>query len=278
MAGLRRRLWARGLGVALLTVMVAAWAVATERGAQSASPAPATASAAPAGTSAAVPPSVSTIGVLSPAGELQAHSCTAAVVTSSSGEVIVTAAHCVAGTGAGLVFAPGYQAGTAPYGTWVVQHAYVSAGWLDNQNPEDDVAFLTVSAAAANPSAATVQAVVGGYSLASAPGADDQVRVSGYVAGDDVAVSCTADVYLTGAYPSFDCAGFAGGTSGGPWITNGATGTPVLAAVIGGLHQGGCSPDTSYSAPFTAATAAILARAAQDQAADILPSPNSDGC
>jgi hypothetical protein len=94
----------------------------------------------------------------------------------------------------------------------------------------------------------------------------------------DTATSCTTTVYWTRGYPSFDCDGFAGGTSGGPWITPGADGTPTLTAVIGGLHQGGCSPDTSYSSAFDATTASVLTRAEHGRPADTLPSPDSDGC
>src|SRR5579862_7309346 len=36
------------------------------------------------------------------------HFCSASVVHSPAGNVIATAAHCVSGTGAGLLFAPGY--------------------------------------------------------------------------------------------------------------------------------------------------------------------------
>jgi len=234
-----------------------------------------TVSPSPERTTAAVAPSAASVGVLARSTDLRAHFCTAAVVASTSGEVIVTAAHCLSGTARGLLFAPGYQAGAASHGTWVVTGAYVAAGWLNSQDPKDDVAFLTVRPAASNHSTATVQAVVGGYPLASAPRAGDRVRVTGYVDGVQTAVSCVATVYLTGGYPSFDCAGFAGGTSGGPWIS---AGKQTLTAVIGGLHQGGCSPDTSYSSALHDTTADVLARAAANRTADVLPSPNSDGC
>jgi hypothetical protein len=63
------------------------------------------------------------------------------------------------------------------------------------------------------------------------------------------------------------------GVSGAPWIQ----GSTVL-GVIGGLHQGGCSPATSYSAPFDATTIRTFHRAVSGAAADRLPPPASDGC
>lgn len=279
---LRRLVWAAVLAVALPVLFVGAEALAAKPAGKTATvdavglqDDSSTTVAPPARSAAPVAPGAASIGVLSGSADLRAHTCTAAVVASKTGEVIVTAAHCVSGTGRGLVFAPGYRAGTAPHGTWVVTAAYVSAGWLNGQDPQDDVAFLTVRPASANRSAATVQAVVGGYPLASAAHSGDRVRVTGYVHGVQTAISCAATVYPTGGYPSFDCAGFAGGTSGGPWISAGKS---ALTGVIGGLHQGGCSPDTSYSAAFDAGTAAVLARAAGNRAADTLPAPHSDGC
>ena len=73
------------------------------------------------------------------------HFCTASVVHSRGGDVIATAAHCVAGTGTGLLFVPGYHDGIAPYGTWTVSAAYVDPRWLGDHEPMADYAFLTVA-------------------------------------------------------------------------------------------------------------------------------------
>lgn len=279
MSGLR----ARRLGLAGLLMLAAALittdvAVGQPTAAGTPAPPPATTAATPSVPSAAVAPSSASIGVLAESNDLQGHSCTATVVASDTGDVIVTAAHCISGSGAGLVFAPGYQSGSAPYGIWVVQGAYVPSGWLNGQQPQDDVAFLTVLPDASNPTSEPVQAVVGGYPLAAAPTSGESVQVTGYVAGANAPVSCTTKVYLTGQYPTADCAGFAAGTSGGPWISTDSTGTAVLDAIVGGLNQGGCSADTSYSPVFTSATVATMQGAASAATPDVLPSPNSDGC
>ena len=49
------------------------------------------------------------------AGKLGRHFCTATVVNSPAGDLVITAAHCVSGT-SGVVFVPGYDNGTTPYG------------------------------------------------------------------------------------------------------------------------------------------------------------------
>src|SRR5581483_10874289 len=53
------------------------------------------------------------------------HICTGSVVHSPAHDLVLTAAHCVAGPGLGYDFAPGYHDGIAPFGVWSVRHAYV---------------------------------------------------------------------------------------------------------------------------------------------------------
>lgn len=217
------------------------------------------------------PPTLSAVGPLFAAGLPSVHTCTASVVSSPTGNIIVTAAHCVSGTGAGQLFAPGYDDGGVPYGTWVVQRAYLAPSWITHQDPAVDFAFLVVAPSTTNRTRASVQSVVGANTLGSAPATGQQVTVAGYTIGhDDLPVVCTATVYRTRGYPSFDCPGFADGTSGSPWIShyNAATGTGTITALIGGLNQGGCTADTSYSAPFTDTVKQVYARAVAGEPAD----------
>src|SRR5580704_5562537 len=47
------------------------------------------------------------------------HFCTASVVDSPQGDLVMTAAHCVSGLGAGqFAFVPGFRDGRTPYGVW----------------------------------------------------------------------------------------------------------------------------------------------------------------
>lgn len=234
----------------------------------------------PAATTPAVAstPLSASAGALFPNGLGSTHTCSASVVDSPGGNVIVTAAHCLSGSGVGVVFAPGYADGNTPYGTWVVTGAYVGTGWETTQDPNQDYAFLTVAPSSTNADQRPIQQVVGGLPLGTAPSAGTIVTVTGYASGrNDEAIVCTAATYGTstseGVVPTFTCGRFPGGTSGGRWVAGG-----TLVGVIGGLNQGGCTDPTSYSAPFNAGTASVLARAAAGGPADLLPQPGSDGC
>ncbi|MBW8801696.1 MAG: trypsin-like serine protease, partial [Streptomyces sp.] len=198
------------------------------------------------------------------------HYCTASVVHSPSRDLVLTAAHCVYGTGLGIEFAPGFDDGATPYGTWTVTRAYVDRRWSTTHDTAHDVALLRVAPRAGH----RIEDVTGGVPLGAAPAAGRTVTVDGYLAGTGGRpISCTADVYYTGVYPSFDCGGFADGVSGGPWLAGGR-----LVGATGGLHQGGCTADTSYSAPFGPDTAALLARAAAGGAGDVVLPALDDGC
>jgi len=217
--------------------------------------------------------SSATVGPLFPSGLGGGHSCTASVVSSPAGNTLVTAAHCLRGSGTGVVFAPGFVNGVAPYGTWVVTAVYAPAGWLEDQAPTADYAFLVVVPAATNVTQASVQSVVGGNVLATTPVQGTTVQVIGYPSDSSVARSCANAMTVEDGYPRFDCGGFVGGTSGGPWLAAGK-----VTGVIGGLNQGGCSADVSYSAPFTSGTLALFAQATSRAAPSTLPSPGGDGC
>ena len=63
---------------------------------------------------------VSKIGALYANATTAEHECTASVVDSRTGNTLITAAHCVSGNGAGMVFAPGQHGALTPYGRWTV--------------------------------------------------------------------------------------------------------------------------------------------------------------
>lgn len=193
-----------------------------------------------------------TVGALFASGWANGHACTASVVDSPAGNLILTAAHCVTEPIAGARFVPGYHNGVAPFGTWIVQKATVDPRWTKSQDPADDVAFLTVSPAQSNASRASVQAVVGANVLAEAPNEGEKIVITGYPADTDEPVDCDSLTYLSGGWPTFDCDGFSDGTSGSPWIVNfdSSTGTGVVVGIIGGPEQGGDTDGTSYSPTF----------------------------
>ena len=71
--------------------------------------------------------------------------CSAAVVDTPAGDIVVTAAHCVAsgdGTPArtGMTFVPGYHDHVEPFGMWTVTAAAVDRTWLAQGDPDHDIA------------------------------------------------------------------------------------------------------------------------------------------
>ncbi len=190
-------------------------------------------------------------------GRLGSHFCTASVIDSPHGDLVVTAAHCVSGTSAGVAFVPGYDAGAAPYGVWTVTKVYVDASWGASSDPDDDVAFLRVSQAG---SIVPIEDVTGAERLGTGTAARQLVEVIGYPDSSDEAIACRN--WTRQPMPDqleFDCGGYTDGTSGGPFLAgvNPLTGRGTVIGVIGGYEQGGLTPQVSYSAMFGANVAAL---------------------
>ena len=206
------------------------------------------------------------------------HGCTASVVHSTRGDTLITAAHCVSGSGAGMVFVPGQNGTQAPHGRWSVTAAHVEPRWVTRQDPDGDVAFLTVAPRIIGGVRTTIEQVVGAYALGATAARGEQVTVTGYPAGStNNPVTCTAKAYLTREFPSFDCRGYVSGTSGTPWLHVTRHGTAIV-GVIGGLNQGGCHDYTSYSSPLAADADDAYHRASDHAPADVAPQPGGDGC
>lgn len=223
---------------------------------------------------------VPTVGPLFGDGLTRPHSCTASVVASSGRDLILTAAHCFAGTGAGLLFAPGYNHGKTPFGVWTVRHAYVDPRWIKSQDPRYDVALLQVADHRHGRRTVDVQDVTGANLLLPRPRPGERITDVAYNYGiGDQPITCTTRAYYTNEYPSFNCHGFVGGSSGSPWLTSSPdTHITYVRGVIGGLHQGGCYEYTSYSAPFSTDVFRLLARATIGHDPDTVPQAGSDGC
>lgn len=208
------------------------------------------------------------------------HTCTASVVRSKSHNVILTAAHCMTGTGKGYVFAPGYHNGKTPYGIWHVTAAFGSPAWIHQRagSTKHDWAFLRVASSTRNGKSVRLQDVVGGNHLGHTAKVGASVHVPGYPVGaGGKPITCEATVYHHGGYPAFDCGGYVGGTSGSPWLTGHGKHRTVT-GVIGGLHQGGCTPATSYSSPLGSSAHTAHKRAAHHHTGDTFPAPPGDGC
>ena len=225
---------------------------------------------------------VPSVGAVFDDGVTHPHSCSASVVLTPRGGLVLTAAHCVAGTGAGLLFAPNYDDGRTPFGVWTVQKAWVSPRWVRSQDPRTDYAFLQVAPQTRQGRTVHVQDVTGGSLLGLAPRAGTTVTSVAYPYGiDDEPITCVNRIVTTAGYPTFNCHGYPGGTSGSPLLLGGPThrGLPtVVVGLIGGLHQGGCYEWNSFSSPFGRDTLTTYLRAASGRPADTVPTAGSDGC
>jgi hypothetical protein len=225
-----------------------------------------------------------TSGPLFYAGIGHPHGCSATVIASASRDLVLTAAHCITGSGAGVQFAPGYDGGKTPFGVWTAARVYADPSWISHQDPAHDMAILKMRPQQRDGRRVGVEDVVGANLLGLAPPNGTPVAVPAYPSGiNDKPVSCLTRVYRTGGYPAFDCAGYPGGTSGAPFLqsvasSEGRRHDHLVVGVIGGLHQGGCSPDTSYSAPFRPDVYRLWMRATLGSAPDVLPQPGSSGC
>lgn len=190
------------------------------------------------------------------------HVCSAGIVNAPSRDLLVTAAHCVFGTGATIEFAPLLHDSELPGGVWTVTGIYLDPAWKTSFDPHHDVAFLRVAPRGGK----KIQDVVPGQPLGT-PQAGAPVTVSGYPMGSrGRPVTCTAPLEVTDTYSRIGCSGFGAGTSGGPWVQDGQ-----VVGVIGGLEQGGCAPDIEYSTPFGADVPALLARASAGGQGDVAP-------
>ncbi|QMU77503.1 trypsin-like serine protease [Streptacidiphilus sp. PB12-B1b] len=193
----------------------------------------------------------SQVGALfSSSGLSGSHHCTASVVDSPGGDIIVTAAHCLTtGTTTGDVFVPGYRDGSAPFGVWQISSVVEASAWTDDGDVDDDVAFAVVKPL----NGRTVESVVGSYTLGTGGASDDTVQLTGYPEATDEPITCTgSSSAFTATQLQIYCTDYTDGTSGSGWIADydPDTGSGTLIGVIGGYETGGDTPDVSYSPLF----------------------------
>lgn len=187
------------------------------------------------------------------------HHCSAGVVHSPGGDLVVTAAHCVyrgsLGFRTNLAFVPGYRDGRAPYGVWVPTRIDVDPRWTEDQDPDHDVAFLRVRRPGRP--GERLEDSTGARTIRFRPELPAPARVVGYPNDTEHPVECFNTARAAGpAQLRLDCADVPDGTSGGPVLTDGHT----LIGVVGG-RDGGGDEKTSYSSYFDDAVRALYERA-----------------
>jgi V8-like Glu-specific endopeptidase len=231
------------LAVAVIAAIVAAVALSPSVGTA--------ASAQVTSVAAGQPSTVGALFTLTASGQLSTHFCTASVVDSPAGDLVMTAAHCVGGRTANQVaFVPDYANGQAPFGVWTVSQVIADQAWQSSANPDDDFAFLTVHQQG---STGSVEALTGGEVLGMGESAGQAVTVAGYPDGQDAPISCQNTVLdFSSTQFQFDCDGYTNGTSGSPLLVKaGPSGVETVIGVIGGYQQGGDTPSVSYAAKLS---------------------------
>ena len=78
------------------------------------------------------------------------YACSASSVNSSSGELVITAGHCVYSVGdqswvSNFVYIPAYANGNAPYGTWSAESMATFAGFASSGDDTLDTGYVAVS-------------------------------------------------------------------------------------------------------------------------------------
>jgi V8-like Glu-specific endopeptidase len=182
------------------------------------------------------------------AGRLSQHFCTASVINSPHGDLVITAAHCVTHTSGTVVFVPGYNNGTTPY----------DQAWKSSSNPDDDFAILRVIQPG---STVPIEDVTGAEKLITGqPYNHQMVQVIGYPDSSNQPITCENRLKepMTDQL-EFDCGAYTDGTSGGPFLAEVDTATDqgAVIGVIGGYEQGGNTPQVSYSAVLGSNAAAL---------------------
>lgn len=199
------------------------------------------------------------------------HTCTASVLDSAAGDLILTAAHCLVG-GVETTFVAGFDDHAGPGEVWQLGPVYLDSRWISDQDPAADYAIARVSRAEGG---SVEGRAGGGFALGATPAAGTPVTVTGYGMGaGDGPIGCRSAVSppMLG-FPSFECVGMVAGVSGSPW-TSGST----VLGLVGGLDGGGCDDDISYSPPFDDHLRRLLARAQAGGAGDWPPTDFEDDC
>ncbi|MBH1937325.1 hypothetical protein I5Q34_24150 [Streptomyces sp. AV19] len=191
--------------------------------------------------------------------------CGGTVVHSPYRDLVVSAAHCLRRPDPRkrLSFVPQYHDGLKPHGIFPVEAVYIDQRYYDLGTDGGARWDYTVVRLGDRDDGTPVERVTGGFDLAFHPGYKHRdVRLIGYPGSSDTKypkpIDCrsatrrytSTDPKAPGDFLEIPCAGYIGGTSGGPFLIRSAGGYALI-GVIGGYHTGGDTPDISYSSYFT---------------------------
>ncbi|CCE30459.1 hypothetical protein E4U22_002814 [Claviceps purpurea] len=224
---------------------------------------------------------IPTVGVLYD-DNLSKHYCTASVVDSKQGNIIITAAHCLSTDGTEINFAPGYNNGATPYGTYPVLATYINPKWNSKYDETVDFAFMMLGKGMFNGTMVNVQeATGGGNRLVINAGYEQNVEIVGYAYGEQRARHCSSMTYeAKRGQMGIECGPLQSGTSGAPWIANynPTTRRGDVIGDIGGWHTGGCDDYETFSPKFSQATKTLYNRAVRGGSGDDVEGGAPENC
>lgn len=159
----------------------------------------------------------------------QTYVCSGSVVTSNNRDLVVTAGHCVYNTTTkqyvnNLVFAPHYESGNRPVGTFVARFMKATDKWEKGVDYNNDVAIVLMNT---NENGEHVQDLCGSFGLVINAPAQAQTHAFGYpmnINNGETMSNCidnskTPSLILMGSFKGLQITcGMGGGASGGPWL------------------------------------------------------------
>lgn len=219
--------------------------------------------------------------------QIKKYMCSASVVPSRRGNVILTAAHCVIDPATGtvatehsVVFIPGYRNGVAPYGAWEAVSYKSTESWEKaarggpQPNEGGDLALLTLEANKESENVhegENVEKVVGWLGIAFDQACDQTYTQYGYPAESPYPDEGPVLYSYTAAYAGTDsnsailprpikiASDFTRGASGGPW-TIGSSSSPTALSVTAYGYEN--QPGYLYGPYFGEAARKVYERAA----------------
>jgi hypothetical protein len=189
--------------------------------------------------------------------------CTASIIDSPRGDLLLTAAHCLGKVPLSqIIFIPYYHDGTSPFGQYDITAQAFPPGWFPGGNITRDYAFLTV--------AGNVQKKAGFEKLAvSMPLPRDATLEAYNQSGAPTVCPGHPQAVTRGGVPQlrFACPGYSDAASGGPILTrvNPRSRLGTIIGVIGGYEEGGATSTVSYASPLKPSAIALAQKLARSR-------------
>jgi V8-like Glu-specific endopeptidase len=165
-------------------------------------------------------------------------SCSGNAVTSTNRSTVMTAGHCIKLEGSfhtNWVFVPGYDNGSAPFGTWPATQTFVTPQWNANENINFDIGAAKVGSVGGQ----LLTDAVGGQGIAFNQPRGAAMYAFGFPAASPYdgsrLIYCSGNTFNDPLFTTaigMSC-NMTGGSSGGPWFRsfNEATGTGLQNSV-----------------------------------------------